>query len=207
MIKKPFFKPPFKSGTNSNSNNNNKPQQNYQKNKFPYKKDDGGYRINRNILAKEVRLIQEDKEPIIISIYDAQKIADDSFLDLVEISPNATPPVCKILDFSKFLYDKKKKEKENTKSKGSVALKEIQLSPNIGEHDYLFKAKQAGEFLDKGHRVKVSMLFKGRMITHKEQGELLMLKFSQEITEFGKAESLPKHEGKMIIMYLVPKKK
>lgn len=181
-------------------------QNNFKNNRFP-KKDDGGYKINEKIYAKEIRLIQEGEEPIVCDTSEALFKAKELELDLVEISPNASPPVCKIIDYQKFLYDKRKKEKENKKSKSLTALKEIKMSPNLGEHDYNFKTKQAGEFLKKGNKVKVTMLFKGRMIIYREQGELLMLKFSQEIIDHGKVEQLPKLEGKFLNMILVPKKK
>lgn len=184
----------------------NKPQGRFA-NKYPAKKDDGGYKTNDKIYARQVRLIQEGQEPIVCATSEALIKAKDLGLDLVEISPNADPPVCKIVDFQKFLYEKKKKEKDNKKSKSSTALKEIKMSPNIGEHDYSFKAKQAKEFLSKGHKVKVSILFKGRTIMFKDQGEILMLKFSQEVIECGKVEQLPKQEGKFMIMILIPNKK
>jgi translation initiation factor IF-3 len=186
---------------------NNQPQNNFKNNRFPRKKDDGGYKINEKIYAKKIRLIQEDEEQVVCNIDEALFKAKEAGLDLVEISPTAEPPVCKIIDFQKFLYDKKKKEKENKKSKSLTALKEIKLSASIGEHDYIFKTKQAAEFLQKGNKVKVNILFKGRTIVYKGQGELLMLKFSQEVDEFGRVEQLPKMEGKFMNMILVPRKK
>ena len=185
---------------------NNKPVNSFKNNKFP-KKDDGGFRINERIYAKRIRLIQEGEQPLICNTDEALLKAKEIGFDLVEISPAADPPVCKIIDFQKFLYDKKKKEKENKKSKSLTSLKEIKISTGIREHDYSFKAKQAGEFLQKGNKVKVSILFKGRTIVYKEQGELLMLRFSQEVGDFGKVEQLPKLEGKFMNMILVPKKK
>lgn len=167
----------------------------------------GDIKLTKEYLQKKIRLVQEGAPPIVCDTYEALQKAKELELDLVEISPNADPPVCKIIDYKKFLYDKKKKDRENQKSKGASAMKEIQLSPNIGEHDYLFKAKQAIEFLTKGHKVKVSILFKGRTIVFKDKGEMLMLKFSQEIGDNGRVEQLPKQEGKYMTMMMVPKKK
>ena len=183
----------------------NKPFNRFQ-NKYP-KKDDGGYKINENIYAKTIRLIQEGEESIVCNTSDAVKKAYDSGLDLVEISPTAEPPVCKIVDYKKFLYDKKKKEKENQKSKSSNALKEIKMTPNIGEHDYSFKVKQAAEFLTKGNKIKITVFFKGREMVYRNKGEMLLLKFSQEVVDYGKVEQLPKQEGKFMAMIMVPRKK
>jgi translation initiation factor IF-3 len=187
---------------------NNQTQSNFKHRNFP-KKVWVDYKINERIYAKKIRLVQEGEEPVICSTEDALTKAKEIGFDLVEISPNSDPPVCKIIDLQKFLYDKKKKEKENKKSKSTTSLKEVKISPNIGEHDYSFKVKQAGEFLQKGNKVKVNMLFKGRTIVYKEQGEMLMLRFSQEpeVNNFSKVEQLPKMEGKFLNMILVPKKK
>lgn len=182
-----------------------KPSFNRFQNKYP-KKDDGGYKINERIFSKKIRLVGEG-EPVVCDTFEALKKAKESGLDLVEISPNAEPPVCKIIDYKKFLYDKKKKDKDIHKNKGSNTMKEIQLSPNIGDHDFSFKAKQASDFLIKSHKVKVSILFKGRTIVYKDKGEFLMLRFSQEVNEAGKVEQLPKQEGKYMTMMLVPRKK
>lgn len=179
--------------------------QNRFNNRYP-KKDDGGYKINEKIYAKQIRLIKDGSEPLICDTTEALLLAKNLELDLVEVSPTAEPPVCRIVNFQKFLYDKRKREKENKKSKSLNALKEIKMSPNIGEHDYLFKAKQAGEFLKKGNKVKATIFFKGRSIVYREQGEMLMLKFSQEIVALGRVEQLPKMEGKFMSMILVPKK-
>ena len=183
----------------------NKPFNRFQ-NKYP-KKDDGGYKINERIYAKTIRLIREGAEPIVCETSKALIKAKELELDLVEISPTADPPVCKIVDYKKFLYDKKKKEKDNHKSKGSNALKEIKMTPNIGEHDYSFKTKQASEFLTKGNKVKVTVLFKGREMVYKSKGEMLLLKFSQEVIDYGKVEQLPKQEGKFMAMIMISRKK
>jgi translation initiation factor IF-3 len=183
----------------------NKPFNRFQ-NKYP-KKDDGGYKINEKIYAKTIRLIREGMEPIVCDTSDAISQAHELGLDLVEISPDAEPPVCKIIDYKKFLYDKKKKERENHKSKSSNALKEIKMTPNIGDHDYSFKVKQAAEFLAKGNKVKATVFFKGREMAYKNKGEMLLLKFSQEVVDYGKVEQLPKQEGKFMAMIMVPRKK
>ena len=185
---------------------NNQTQNRFKNNRF-LKKDDGGFKINERIYAKTVRLIQEGEAPIVCSIDEALIKSKELGLDLVEMSPDATPPVCKIINFQKFLYDKRKKEKDNKKSKALTSLKEVKLSPNIGEHDYHFKSKQALEFLQKGNKVKVNILFKGRTIVYRDQGEMLMLRFSQSVDNFGKVEQLPKMEGKFMNMILAPKKK
>jgi len=184
---------------------NDKPFNRFQS-KYP-KKDDGGYKINERIYSKTIRLIKEEGEPIICDTSEARNQAYELGLDLVEISPNAEPPVCKIVDYKKFLYDKKKKEKDNHKSKSSNALKEIKMTPNIGEHDYSFKAKQATEFLTKGNKIKVTVFFKGREMAYKNKGEMLLLKFSQEVVDYGKVEQLPKQEGKFMAMIMIPRKK
>lgn len=174
--------------------------------RFPRKQEDK-HKINNKITATEVRLIADDKSSEVINTYVAIQRAKDLGVDLVEVSPNAVPPVCRLIDYKNFLYDSKKKEKENKKNNNSTTLKEIKLSPNIGEHDYKFKAKQADEFLVKGNRVKVTIFFKGREIVHKNNAELVMLKFSQEVLNSGKVEQLPKYEGKYLTMILIPNKK
>ena len=133
-------------------------------------------------------------------------MADDQGLDLVEISPSANPPVCKIIDYKKFLYDKKKKEKEIKAKSAKVVVKEIRLGPNIDDHDFNFKLKHAQKFLNDGAKVKVDVFFKGRTIVYKEKGEFVLLKFAQELADLGKVEQLPKMEGKRMIMIIAPKK-
>jgi len=127
-------------------------------------------------------------------------------LDLVEISPSANPPVCKIMDYRKFLYEQKKKQKEMKAKAAKVILKEIRLGPNIDDHDFNFKLKHATKFLQDGAKVKVEVFFKGRSIVYKDKGEYVLLKFAQELEEFGKVERMPKLEGKRMIMILTPKK-
>lgn len=133
-------------------------------------------------------------------------MADEQGLDLVEISPTANPPVCKIVDYKKFLYEKKKKQKELKAKSAKIVVKEIRLGPNIDDHDFNFKLKHAIKFLEEGAKVKVDVFFRGRMIVYKEQGEYVLLKFAAELEEFGKVEQLPKLEGKRMIMIISPKK-
>ncbi len=127
-------------------------------------------------------------------------------LDLVEISATANPPVCKLVDYSKFLYEMKKKQKEMKAKSAKVVVKEIRLGPNTDDHDFEFKLKHATKFLQEGAKVKVEVFFRGRSIVYKDQGEIIMLKFAQELSEFGKVESMPKLEGKRMIMIMSPKK-
>jgi translation initiation factor IF-3 len=128
-------------------------------------------------------------------------------LDLVEISPTANPPVCKVINYKKFLYDQKKKQKEIKAKTAKVVVKEIRLGPHTDEHDFNFKVKHAEKFLEEGSKVKVDVFFKGRNIIYKDQGELQLLKFAQALEEIGKVENLPKLEGKRMIMMIAPKKK
>jgi len=133
-------------------------------------------------------------------------MAEELGLDLVEISPNANPPVCKIIDYKKFLYERKKKQKEIKAKSAKIVVKEIRLGPNIDDHDFNFKLKHAEKFLLEGAKVKVDVFFKGRTIIYKEKGEIVLLKFAQELAEHGKVELLPKLEGKRMIMIIAPKK-
>lgn len=136
---------------------------------------------------------------------DALKIADEQELDLVEISPNADPPVCKVIDYQKFLYQQKKRQKELKAKTQKVVLKEIRFGPQTDEHDYQFKLKHAEKFLEEGAKVKAFVFFKGRSILFKEQGEILLLRLAQDLEEFGKVEQLPKLEGKRMIIFIAPK--
>jgi len=164
-----------------------------------------GYNINEDVQAHEVRIVGENIESKVCKTSEALAIAKSLNLDLVEISSESKPPVCKVVDFQKFLYEKKKKEKENKNSNKSTT-KEIKLGPNIGDHDFEFKLKHAIEFLGRGHKVKAYMQFRGREITHKEQGEIVMLKFTQALEDHGKPEFLPKLEGKNLYVVITPKK-
>src|SRR6201991_2182824 len=163
------------------------------------------HRTNHMIRVPQVRLVGDNVEVGVYSTQDALKKAQELQLDLVEISPNADPPVCKIIDYNKFLYEKKKKEKEmKAKSKASE-VKEIRFTPNTDDHDFDFKAKHAEKFLKEGNKVKAYVQFKGRAIQFKERGELLLLKFAERLAEVGQPEALPKLEGKRMLMIISPK--
>jgi translation initiation factor IF-3 len=153
-----------------------------------------------------VRVVGENIETGIYPIKEAIDIADEMGLDLVEISPNASPPVCKVIDYKKFLYDQKKKQKLIKAKSAKIVVKEIRLGPNTDDHDFNFKLKHAIKFLSDGAKVKVDVFFKGRSIIYKEKGEIILLKFAQELAEYGKVEQLPKLEGKRMIMIISPKK-
>ena len=155
-----------------------------------------------------MRLVGDNiKEPRVISTSEAIQLADEMELDLVEISPKADPPVCKIVDYQKFLYQQKKKQKEIKAKTVKVVVKEIRFGPNTDDHDYNFKLRHAIKFLEDGAKVKAFVFFKGRSILFKEKGEILLLRFAQDLEEYGKVESLPKLEGKRMILFLSPKKK
>ncbi len=138
---------------------------------------------------------------------EALELAQDKGLDLVEIAPTANPPVCKILNYKKFLYEQKKKQKEVKANAAKIVVKEIRLGPNTDDHDFNFKLKHAEKFLEDGAKIKVYVFFKGRSIVYKEKGELVLLRFAQELEEIGKVEQMPKLEGKRMIMFISPKKK
>jgi len=166
------------------------------------------FKINEAIRATHVRLVGDNIDnPGIVSRQEALKLAEEKELDLVEISPKADPPVCKIIDYSKFLYEQKKKKKEMKAKAVKVVLKEIRFGPNTDEHDYNFKKNHAIKFLQEGAKLKVYVFFKGRSILFKEQGEILLLRLAQELEEYGKVEQLPKLEGKRMTMFISPKKK
>ena len=165
------------------------------------------HKINEHITAREVRLVGEGIEQGVYSIADAIKIADEQELDLVEISPNAVPPVCKVTDYSKFLYEQKKKQKELKSKQIKVSVKEIRFGPHTDEHDFQFKLNHAKKFLGEGAKVKAYVFFKGRTIVHKEQGQVLLLKFANELEDIAVPESMPQLMGKKMIMMLSPKKK
>ena len=153
-----------------------------------------------------VRLVGENVETGIFQLRDALAIAVELELDLVEISPSANPPVCKVMDYKKFLYEQKKKQKEIKAKSAKVTVKEIRLGPNTDDHDFDFKLKHAIKFLQDGAKVKVDVFFKGRSIIYKDKGEYILLRFAQELEEYGKVERLPKLEGKRMIMIVAPKK-
>lgn len=165
------------------------------------------HRINNRITARVVRVVGEEVESKIMSIQDALSLADRLELDLVEISPNADPPVCKIVDYQKFLYQQKKKQKEIKAKATKIVVKEIRFGPNTDDHDYNFKLRHAIRFLEEGAKVRAYVFFKGRSILFKEQGEVLLLRFANDLEEYGKVEQLPKLEGKRMIISFTPKKK
>ena len=164
------------------------------------------HRINEKILAREVRLVTEGEEPQVLSTVDAIKLAEEQEMDLVEISPNAVPPVCKILDYRKFLYNQKRKQKELKAKQTKITIKEIRFGPNTDEHDFQFKLTHAKKFLEEGSKVKAYVFFRGRTIVFKDRGEILLLRFVQEIGDGGVLESMPKLEGKKMIIMINPKK-
>ncbi|MFM7672744.1 MAG: translation initiation factor IF-3 [Bacteroidota bacterium] len=165
------------------------------------------HRINQFIRAPQVRLVGENATVGIYSVQDAIRLSQEQGLDLVEISPNVDPPVCKIIDYNKFLYDKKKKEKEmKAKSKASE-VKEIRFTPNTDDHDFDFKAKHAVEFLKEGNKVKAYVQFKGRAIQFQDRGQLLLLKFAERLAEAGVLENMPKMEGRRMLAMFAPKGK
>ena len=169
------------------------------------KKDEDGLRINNESRVPQVRLVGDNiAEPGIYPIAKALKLADELELDLVEISAKADPPVCKILDYQKYLYQQKKKAKEVKSNASKVVIKEIRFGPNTDEHDFQFKLKHAMEFLQEGAKVKSSVFFKGRSIVYADQGEKLLLRFAVELEEYGRAEQMPKLEGKRMFMMIAP---
>ena len=172
------------------------------------KKDNlkGQHRINEQIRAKEVRIVGDNIEPTVVSIQEALRLAEENEADLVEISPNAVPPVCRIIDYSKFLYQLKKKQKELKAKQVKVEVKEIRFGPQTDDHDYNFKLKHAIEFLKDGDKVKAYVFFKGRSILFKEQGEVLLLRFANDLEEYGKVDQMPVLEGKRMTIFISPKK-
>jgi translation initiation factor IF-3 len=165
------------------------------------------HKINNRITAKVVRVVGDEIKGEVMSIQDALRLADRMELDLVEISPNADPPVCKVIDYQKFLYQQKKKQKEAKAKAAKVIVKEIRFGPNTDDHDYNFKLRHAMKFLEEGAKVRAYVFFKGRSILFKEQGEVLLLRFANDLEEYGKVEQLPRLEGKRMIISFSPKKK
>ena len=166
----------------------------------------GQHRINEQIRAKEVRIVGDDIESAVYPIAQALKLSEEHDADLVEISPNAVPPVCRIIDYSKFLYQLKKRAKEQKAKQVKVNVKEIRFGPQTDEHDYNFKLKHAIGFLQDGDKVKAYVFFKGRSILFKEQGEVLLLRFANDLEEYAKVEQMPLLEGKRMTISLSPKK-
>lgn len=163
------------------------------------------HRINHHIRVPQVRLVGDNVTQGIYPTQEAQKMAQAQELDLVEISPQADPPVCRIIDYNKFLYDKKKKEKEMKANAKTTEMKEIRFTPNTDDHDFDFKSKHAESFLKEGNKVKAYVQFKGRAIQFKDRGELLLLKFADRLKEVGQLESMPKLEGKRMLAIFTPK--
>jgi len=164
------------------------------------------YRINEQIRVPEVRIVGDDIESQVIPTRQALKLAEEHEVDLVEISPNANPPVCRLIDYSKFLYQQKKRQKEMKAKQVKVEVKEIRFGPQTGENDYQFKLKHAKEFLTDGNKVRAYVFFRGRSILFKEQGEVLLLRFANDLEELGKVEQMPALEGKKMFITLSPKK-
>lgn len=164
------------------------------------------YRINEQIRSREVRLVGDDVESTVMPTHKAIQLAEQKGVDLVEISPNAQPPVCRLIDYSKFLYQQKKRQKELKAKQVKIEVKEIRFGPQTDEHDYNFKLKHAKDFLTEGDKVKAYVFFRGRSILFKEQGEVLLLRFANDLEEYGKIEQMPVLEGKRMIIFIAPKK-
>ncbi len=162
------------------------------------------YRINHKIREKEVRLVGDNVEMGVYPIAKALEIADEQGLDLVEISPNAVPPVCRVIDYQKFLYQQHKRLKDQKANAAKMVVKEIRFGPQTDDHDYNFKLKHAQEFLKEGSKVKAYVFFRGRSILFKEQGEVLLLRFANDLEAYGKVESMPVLEGKRMILMIAP---
>lgn len=163
------------------------------------------YRVNGQIRAREVRVVSDDGAEV-MPTRQALDLARQEGVDLVEISPNAQPPVCRLIDYSKFLYQQKKRQKEMRQKQVKVEVKEIRFGPQTDDHDYNFKLKHAKEFLSEGNKVRAYVFFRGRSILFKEQGEVLLLRFANDLEEYAKVEQMPKLEGKKMFLFLAPKK-
>ncbi|QBA63687.1 translation initiation factor IF-3 [Muriicola soli] len=173
----------------------------------PRRENKNPHKINKKILSPEVRLVGDNVEMGVYPIREALNKAEELELDLVEISPNAEPPVCKIIDYKKFLYEQKKREKQMKAKATKVIVKEIRFGPNTDDHDYEFKKKHAEKFLKEGAKLKAYVFFKGRSIVYKDKGEILLLRLAQELEEYGKVEQMPRLEGKRMTMFIAPKTK
>lgn len=174
---------------------------------FVKRQEEEQHKINNRIQSQEVRLVLEGEEPKVMRTSEALALAEEQELDLVEISPNANPPVCKIMDYKKFLYNQKRKQKELKAKQSKVVIKEIRFGPNTDDHDFNFKLAHARKFLEEGSKLKAYVFFRGRTIVFKDRGELLLLKFAQELADLGTIEQMPKLEGKRMIIMVNPKKK
>ncbi len=164
------------------------------------------YRVNEQIHVREVRVVGDKIASTVMPTNQALAIAQREGLDLVEISPNANPPVCRLIDYSKFLYQQKKHAKEMKAKQVKIEVKEIRFGPQTDDHDYEFKLKHAKEFLSEGNKVKAYVFFRGRSILFKEQGEVLLLRFANDLEEYGKVEQMPVLEGKRMTIFISPKK-
>jgi translation initiation factor IF-3 len=174
---------------------------------FVRRQEEDQHKINNRINSPEIRLVLEGEEPKVMRTSDAIAMAEEQELDLVEISPNAVPPVCKIMDYKKFLYNQKRKQKELKAKQSKIVLKEIRFGPNTDDHDFNFKLAHARKFLEEGSKLKAYVFFRGRTIVFKDRGEILLLKFAQELADLGTIEQMPKLEGKRMIIMVNPKKK
>jgi translation initiation factor IF-3 len=174
------------------------------KRRRPQEDEKNKYRVNEQIRAREVRVVGDHIEESVYTREDALKLADEHGLDLVEIYSKGDPPVCKLVDFGKFVYEQRKKQKELKQKSAKVDVKEIRFTPNTDDHDFNFKVNHAKNFLKDGNKVKAFVHFKGRAIVHKERGELLLLNFAKELEDYGKIEQLPKLEGKRMIIFMNP---
>lgn len=201
MEKKPQF-----SGPRRPMGANPGPRPGMRPRKGPQKDSRDPYVINEHIRAREVRLVGDNVEQGIYPIEKALRLAEQQELDLIEISPNAEPPVCRILDYQKFLYQQKKRQKEQKAKSTKVVVKEIRFGPQTDDHDYNFKLKHAIGFLKEGSKVKAYVFFRGRSILFKEQGEVLLLRFANDLEEYGKVEMMPVLEGKRMTIMLTPLK-
>ena len=164
------------------------------------------YRVNEKIRVREVRVVGENVEQGVYTVVEALRMAQEQDLDLIEISPNAVPPVCRIADYQKFIYQQKKRQKEQKAKSVKIVVKEIRFGPQTDDHDYNFKLKHAKNFLEEGAKVKAYVFFRGRSILFKEQGEVLLLRFANDLEDYGKVEQMPALEGKKMIIMLTPKK-
>ena len=200
MEKKPFW-----SGPKKPINSGPRPQHN---DRFARggKKDKDSHAINEQITAREVRLVGDNVDEGVYSIAQAMRIADDQGLDLIEIAPTANPPVCRVMDYQKFQYQQRKRLKEQKAKATKVVVKEIRFGPQTDDHDYEFKLKHAIGFLKEGAKVKSYVFFKGRSILFKEQGEVLLLRFANDLEEYGKVDQMPVLEGKRMTIMISPKK-
>ncbi len=164
------------------------------------------YRVNEQIRANEVRIVGDDIESMVLPTSKALRMAEEKGVDLVEISPTANPPVCRLIEYSKFIYQQKKRQKEQKAKQVKIDVKEIRFGPQTDDHDYNFKLKHAISFLQDGDKVKAYVFFKGRSILFKEQGEILLLRFAKDLEEYGKLDMMPVLEGKRMTIMVSPKK-